>query len=381
LLDGVDNDCDGVIDEHTVGYDDDGDGYTELHGDCDDGDTSVYPGAPELPDNQDNDCNGLIDDGSFIADDDGDGWTDLAGDCDDSNPYTYPGAPEYADGFDNDCDNVVDEGMDTVDDDGDGWSEADGDCNDANPLIYPSAIELDDGIDNDCDGVGYTSPPTAIGAIQGETESCSPVMLTAANSYDPDGDTLDFVWFFSTKPPSSHIDDDDISDRYEMLASFVPDAAGYWAVALQVYDGTYWSAPATVGFTVAARPGNSPPQAAFVGSAFISSSSSTTCTYDAYGGCSGCNACEPSFVADATASSDADGDPLFFEWTGEKITGDGSNPEVVDNGNGTANVALNLSVSCAPDTSNGQFRVEVEVFDCNGASDTAELDIDFTCSP
>ena len=31
--DGADNDCDFIIDEGTVGYDDDGDLYTELDGD------------------------------------------------------------------------------------------------------------------------------------------------------------------------------------------------------------------------------------------------------------------------------------------------------------------------------------------------------------
>ena len=42
--------------------DDDNDGYTEVQGDCDDNDPTVYPGAIELCDNKDNNCKGLVDD-------------------------------------------------------------------------------------------------------------------------------------------------------------------------------------------------------------------------------------------------------------------------------------------------------------------------------
>ncbi len=379
LLDGVDNDCDGVIDEHTVGYDDDGDGVTELEGDCDDGDADTFPGADELPDGADNDCNGQIDDGSFITDDDGDGFTDLAGDCDDTNPYTYPGAPEYLDGLDNDCDLLIDEDMADSDDDGDGFSEADGDCNDDNSAIYPGALELDDGIDNDCDGLGYTNPPIAIGTVATDPQACAPVELTAANSFDPDGDTLDFTWFFTTRPPLSQLDDDDIAGRFEMNASFTPDSAGYWAVALQVTDGTYTSAPATVGFTVAARPGNAPPVAAFSGGN-INQAGSTTCTFDPYGACSGCNPCEPVFPVDASVTADADGDPLYYQWSASKVSGDGNPPEVTDNGGGNATVNLSMSVGCTG-FSAGTYEVEVQVNDCNGATDTASLQIEYSCSP
>jgi hypothetical protein len=379
LLDGVDNDCDGVIDENTVGYDDDGDGYTELQGDCDDGDTDTWPGAPELPDGEDNDCNGQIDDGSFILDDDGDGYTDLAGDCDDTNPYTYPGAPEYADGQDNDCDGEIDElaGMDNTDNDGDGFSEADGDCNDLDAAIYPGALELDDGIDNDCDGLGYTNPPLAIGSITSDTESCLPVQVSGANSYDPDGDTLDFTWFFTTRPPLSQLIDDDIIDRYAMDASFVPDAAGYWALALQVTDGAFTSAPATVGFTVSPRDGNTTPIAAFVGSN-INVTDTTTCSTDSYGVCSSCTPCEPVLTIDATASTDPDGDVLTYIWSASKVSGDGQPPVINNNGNGTADLSLNLSVGCGS-ISSGLFAVEVQVHDCNGALDTATFQVNYNC--
>ncbi len=148
---GVDDDCDGVVDSGST--DGDGDGVSVLGGDCDDADISVFPGAPELVDGKDNDCDGRTDEGTDAFDDDGDGYSEATGDCDDSFASSFPGAPELADYRDNDCDTTVDEGTVLYDDDRDGFTENGGDCDDANPLINPGAIEsVGDGFDNDCDG-------------------------------------------------------------------------------------------------------------------------------------------------------------------------------------------------------------------------------------
>jgi len=153
LANGVDDDCDGVIDNDTANYDDDGDGYSENTGDCDDADPTVYSGATETYDGTDENCNGLIDEGTTGHDDDGDGFTEIAGDCDDGYALTYPGATELPDYRDNNCNGIVDEGTELYDDDGDGYSEAAGDCNDANANIHPGATETcGDGVDNDCNG-------------------------------------------------------------------------------------------------------------------------------------------------------------------------------------------------------------------------------------
>ncbi len=101
--DGVDEDCDGTEDEGTVARDDDGDGYCErgvnctdgsLGGDCDDvsgAGPEIFPGAPEQLDGRDNDCDGAIDEGTAAADDDGDGYSENGGDCDDADPAISPG--------------------------------------------------------------------------------------------------------------------------------------------------------------------------------------------------------------------------------------------------------------------------------------------------
>ena len=150
-----------------IAWDDDGDGWTENQGDCDDTDPSVHPTATEYYNEVDDDCDGIIDDGTVGYDDDGDTWTELDGDCDDDDASTYPDATEQCDGTDNDCDEVVDEDTVCYDDDGDCFCEggsctgsiydgchglSTGDCNDADPSAHPGGTEVADAVDNDCDG-------------------------------------------------------------------------------------------------------------------------------------------------------------------------------------------------------------------------------------
>ncbi len=151
VCDGIDNDCDFVLDEQTECYDDDGDGTTEDGGDCDDANAAVHPNAPEVYDTFDQDCDGVVDEGTEGFDDDGDGFAEVDGDCNDSNRDVTPSSTEVdGNGIDDDCDGSVDSGA--YDPDGDGYSQAGGDCGEGDDTVHPGAAELPDGIDNDCDG-------------------------------------------------------------------------------------------------------------------------------------------------------------------------------------------------------------------------------------
>ncbi len=212
--DGVDEDCDGTVDEEAVDFstfyaDMDGDGFGDADSssaacgaptnmvsdatDCDDSRADVSPDGTEHCDGVDEDCNGTTDDDPvdgtvFFEDMDTDGWggaewractqpasaVTVSGDCDDSTASSYPGAVEYCNGADDNCDGTIDEdsAVDVTafyaDQDGDGYGNASvsrlacaastgevadaTDCDDTVATIYPAAAEHCDGVDEDCDG-------------------------------------------------------------------------------------------------------------------------------------------------------------------------------------------------------------------------------------
>ncbi len=124
VCDGVDNNCDTEVDEGCASCTDaDQDGFYAQSGcttavDCDDSNPAINPIATEVCDGIDNDCDGGVDN---LDDLDGDGYT-VCDDCDDSIFDVNPGASETCDGLDNDCDNVIDEELPECDLDGDGLS-------------------------------------------------------------------------------------------------------------------------------------------------------------------------------------------------------------------------------------------------------------------
>ncbi len=215
LCDGIDNDCDGSVDEDdqlfTFWRDADGDGYGEgdtqvvdcapprgfvdNNDDCDDTRADIHPGRSEQCNGVDDDCDDEIDEAdayggtTWYADLDEDGFGDPeaaveacqqpsghvgeAGDCDDASASVFPGADERCNGVDDDCDEVIDEpeAVDALawhaDLDGDGFGDPDAlrhactappdhvadamDCDDAVSTTFPGADELCNDVDDDCD--------------------------------------------------------------------------------------------------------------------------------------------------------------------------------------------------------------------------------------
>ena len=91
--------------------------------------------------------------GFLTGADDGDGFSEAEGDCDEGNPAINPAATDMlGDGYDQNCD-----GIDGTDGDGDGYaSTASGgtDCDDANAQANPGITEVPgDGVDQNCNGI------------------------------------------------------------------------------------------------------------------------------------------------------------------------------------------------------------------------------------
>ncbi|MFZ5476641.1 MAG: MopE-related protein [Myxococcota bacterium] len=239
VCDGVDQDCDGAIDEDAVDApawygDADADGYGDPAAalaacevpagylsdgtDCDDADAREFPGADETCDGDDDDCDGDVDEDTAVdaptwyTDADADGHGDAtspaiacdapagtvadATDCDDTDATVSPSSPERCNDVDDDCDGEIDEagaeGADTfyADADGDGYGDA---TVTTDSCDAPGGWTADA---TDCDDGDADTHPAAAETCDGEDDDCDgetdeDSAVDAPTWYgDADGDTF-----------------------------------------------------------------------------------------------------------------------------------------------------------------------------------------------
>lgn len=204
----LDNDGDGVPGTGECG--------AEPTVDCDDADPAVSPTALELCNGLDEDCDGQVDDAvvfqDYYPDADGDGFGAASAvkesscslitgkvtnnqDCNDGDAARKPGAQESCNGVDEDCDGQIDDGLTflsyypDLDADGHGSDTSvpqsscapvtnkvanDDDCDDTASDINPNAAEVCNGYDDDCDGSTDENNPGGGGACTtGQAGVCS----------------------------------------------------------------------------------------------------------------------------------------------------------------------------------------------------------------
>lgn len=232
--DGVDQDCDGeercYVDADGDGYrledevisadvdcEDAGEATASLPlGDCDDSDLAFHPDAAETDCTDPNDYN--CDGSTGYENKDGDAFAACA-ECDDNNSSVYPGATETCgDGVDSDCDTS---GGPTGDEDGDG-------------LDYGAERDLgtsDCATDSDLDGIddaeeqGVGTDPTVAdsdgdGLLDGDelSENTNPMVADS----DADGLTDGEEVSMGTDPLLADTDADGINDGEELTAGTDP---------------------------------------------------------------------------------------------------------------------------------------------------------------
>jgi hypothetical protein len=190
ICDGIDNNCNGMIDEDLtaplsnltqgvcMGFRKICDGVNGWQEPDYSAITNRYENTEISCDGMDNDCDGQVDEGGVCIDLDGDGYPVSGGDCNDNDPTIHPLATEICgDGIDQDCN-----GSDRVcDTDEDGIPDSVDNC----PSVpNPNQEDTDqDGIGDACDLWGTLDPGT-VSLNYDNIQTSQPFLLNISLSCD-----------------------------------------------------------------------------------------------------------------------------------------------------------------------------------------------------
>ena len=274
VADGIDQDCDSGDSCYTDG---DEDGYgsgtststdldcadageASVEGDCDDSDADVNPGEDELCNGVDDDCDGDVDEddaldaSTWYDDSDSDGYGDAsasssacdqptgtvsdATDCDDSDADTYPGADEYCDGHDDDCDGDVDED-DAVD--ASTWyedSDADGYGNTASTETACSAPSGYVSDDTDCDDTDADISPAGTEACNADDDDCDSTVDEGVlgTGSDCPADSCATILADGSASDGTYVLEDSSGSTYDVHCDQTSDGGGWTLVASVVNE-------------------------------------------------------------------------------------------------------------------------------------------------
>ena len=248
LLNGVDDNCDGLIDEGYNQTDFDGDGlidYEEyhIHGTDFNNYDSDGDGLSDYEEVIVYETNPLL----FDLDEDFDGWYWFE-DCDDNNSNRYPDMNEILDNVDNDCDDLIDEDFLLLDSDSDGLNDfeeyhnystnpLDGDSDDdglpdgmevdsfnSNPMEKDLDTDADGWYEfQDCDDEDFERAPDKPETLDNKDNDCDDLIDEDFWSLDSDYDDIsDYSEYhnYTTDPFNNDSDGDGLADGIEILQKF-----------------------------------------------------------------------------------------------------------------------------------------------------------------
>jgi len=252
------------------------------------------------------------------------------------------------------------------------------------PGTYAIALVVDNGLvgsepDFAFVAAGSTNQgPTAIAATTAAA-SCDFIVLTGANSTDPEDDALFYNWDLLVVPPGSAavLGQTAFDDAHSETPRFYADVEGEYTVQLVVNDGEDYSTPVFLEVAVIVTTENEPPVVRTSPDAYFASPS-PNCATDAYGNCTSCPNCGAVIVPlDALETTDPDEDDVHITW--EVLVGPANTTLAVDEGFLNELTVPGPPGSCTTAVNTSQVQVRVTATDCVGDSSTGLITVVYDC--